>query len=67
MEYLTEIQRLDQVLQLVEAVKNPEGLKAKIEELTAQASEPNLWDEPEKAQEITSKLSRVHVLKTFKH
>ncbi|QPK93954.1 peptide chain release factor 2 [Actinomyces sp. zg-332] len=59
MEYLFEIQRLEQVLKSIEAVKDPEDLKAKVKELTVQAAEPTLWDNPEKAQEVTSKLSRV--------
>lgn len=59
MEYISEIQRLTQVLESIEAVNDPNELKAKIDELTVQAAEPNLWDDPEKAQIVTSKLSHV--------
>jgi len=42
-----------------------EGKKAEIVELAKQASEPGLWDDPDRAREITSRLSRSEA--TIKH
>jgi peptide chain release factor 2 len=36
-----------------------EGKRAQAEELERQASDPSLWDDPQRAQQITSKLSRL--------
>jgi peptide chain release factor 2 len=41
----------------IEAVLDPEALKAEIEKLSEQASAPNLWDDTDAAQKITSALS----------
>ena len=40
-------------------VTNPDELKATIARLTEESSAPDLWDDPDKAQEVTSKLSHV--------
>lgn len=36
---------------------NPEGLAARVADLSEQAAAPDLWDDPESAQQITSQLS----------
>lgn len=59
LEYSTEIRRLKQILESVEAVKNPAEIQAKIQELSQQASDPALWDDPQVAQSVTSKLSHL--------
>jgi peptide chain release factor 2 len=40
------------------AVLDPSGLRASIESLSAEASEPGLWDDQEKAQRVTTALSQ---------
>ena len=58
-EWEAEVQELDGVLKSIEAVLNLPKLEKEAEELELEASAPNLWDDPEKAQVVTSKLSRV--------
>jgi peptide chain release factor 2 len=41
----------------IRAVVDMEKLRADIDDLSAQAGEPNLWDDTEKAQQVTSALS----------
>lgn len=56
-EYQAEIDSLRKTFQQISAVTNPEELKASIAQLTEESSAPDLWDDPEKAQAVTSKLS----------
>ncbi len=56
-EYQAEIDSLRKTFQQISAVTNPEELKASIARLTEESSAPNLWDDPETAQAVTSKLS----------
>ena len=58
-EYLEEVSALRQTLTAIEQVLNLPKLEADFKALEAEASAPNLWDEPEKAQVITGKLARV--------
>jgi peptide chain release factor 2 len=58
-EWEAEVAELDGVLKSIESVLNLPKLEKEAVELEAEASAPNLWDDPEKAQVITSKLSRV--------
>nr|WP_221286969.1 peptide chain release factor 2 [Cellulomonas hominis] len=44
-------------LQSIQAVSDPTALRAKIADLSEQASAPDLWDDPESAQKVTSALS----------
>ncbi len=41
----------------IRAVLNPEALEARIAELSERASAPDLWDDPDAAQSVTSQLS----------
>ncbi|KAB1643517.1 peptide chain release factor 2 [Gulosibacter chungangensis] len=41
----------------ISQVLDPDGLEASIAELEQQASQPDLWDDPESAQKVTSALS----------
>lgn len=50
---------LDRTLQSIEAVLDPAAKKAEIAELAEQAGAPDLWDDQENAQAVTSKLSRL--------
>lgn len=56
-DFPTEIKALRSTLESIESVSDPEALRARIEELSAKASAPDLWDDPEKAQQVTSALS----------
>jgi peptide chain release factor 2 len=57
-EYQVEIDKIDITLKSIEQVLNLPKLKEAVAELEQQASAPNLWDDPQAAQVITSKLSR---------
>lgn len=57
-EFSAEIADLRHTYVSVEAVSDPEQLRADITDLEAQASVPNLWDDPSVGQKITSALSR---------
>ena len=57
-EYAEEIAKINVTLQSIEQVLNLPKLIETAADLAAQASVPNLWDDPEKAQVVTSKLSR---------
>ena len=56
-DFVTEIHDLRATLDTIRSVSAPTVLKAKIADLSAQASVPDLWDDPERAQQITSALS----------
>jgi peptide chain release factor 2 len=56
-DFPTEIKALRSTLESIESVSDPEALRARIEELSEKASAPDLWDDPEKAQQVTSALS----------
>ena len=58
-EYLQEVKALDSTLVSIEKVLDLPKLKADAISLEAEASAPDLWNDPEKAQVVTSKLSRV--------
>nr|WP_300144102.1 peptide chain release factor 2 [Propionicimonas sp.] len=50
---------LDRTLTSIEAVLDPAGKRAEIAELQEQAAAPDLWDDQENAQRVTSRLSRL--------
>lgn len=56
-EFATEIPHLRATLKTITTVTNPERLEEKIEELSVQATAPDLWDDPAAAQKVTSALS----------
>jgi peptide chain release factor 2 len=58
-EYNLEITEIGATLTSIEKVLDLPKLEAEAVELEAAAGVPNLWDDPEKAQAVTSKLSRV--------
>lgn len=51
------IASLRSTMQNVMSVADPEGLRRSIADLSAQAAVPNLWDDPDAAQQVTSALS----------
>jgi len=52
-----DLKELSDTLASVEAVTDLDGLRAQIGDLEQQAARPDLWDDPESAQKITSQLS----------
>jgi peptide chain release factor 2 len=54
---LADIAALDTTLTTVERVLDVDGLRARIEKLEQDASDPNLWDDQTHAQKVTSDLS----------
>lgn len=56
-DFQTEIASLRRVLDQIEAVTNIPALKDQIAALTEESAKPDLWDDPEKAQDVTSRLS----------
>jgi peptide chain release factor 2 len=52
-----ELKDLSATLGSVEAVMDLDALRAEIATLEEQAARPNLWDDPESAQQVTSRLS----------
>jgi peptide chain release factor 2 len=61
-DYLLEVKAFDATLVSIEKVLDLPKLHAESMSLEAEASAPNLWDDPETAQEITSRLSRVQAV-----
>ena len=58
-DYAHEISELSATLTSIEQVLDIPKLQREFAELEKEASAPNLWDDPAKAQVVTSKLSRV--------
>ncbi|USR78951.1 peptide chain release factor 2 [Arcanobacterium pinnipediorum] len=56
-DYLAEIEELRQSFSQIEAVTDVTALEAQIADLTEKSGAPDLWDNPEQAQAVTSKLS----------
>ncbi|MFZ5851048.1 MAG: peptide chain release factor 2 [Actinomycetota bacterium] len=56
-DFTEELKRLDATLTSVETVLDPGRLRAEIADLAAQASAPDLWDDPDRAQRLTSRLA----------
>ncbi len=59
-DFTQEIKDLRATMDSVRGVTDLEALGARISELEAQASAPDLWDDPDKAQVVTSALSRAN-------
>ena len=56
-DHQAEIEALRKLFQQISSVSNPEGLRKRIAELTEASAAPDLWDDQDKAQSVTSKLS----------
>ena len=56
-DFSTEIQHLRSTYRAISAVTDPDALRAQIAELSEEAAAPDLWDDPDRAQEVTSRLS----------
>ena len=58
-DFSADIAALDRALSSIEAVLDPEKLRQEIAELQDAVSAPDLWDDVESAQRVTSRLSAV--------
>ncbi len=56
-DFSAEIKDLRSIYASIIAVSDLEGIKCALEDLSQQASAPELWDDPEHAQRVTSALS----------
>jgi len=56
-DFSAEIKDLRSIYASIVAVSDLEGIKCALEDLSQQASAPELWDDPEYAQRVTSALS----------
>ena len=56
-DFPAELAALRSTFEQIEAVSNPDAIRARVAELEAKASVPNLWDDQENAQAVTSALS----------
>ncbi len=54
-----ELKELDQTLQSIESVLDLDKLRRELAELNEQAAAPDLWNDQERAQQVTSRLSNV--------
>jgi peptide chain release factor 2 len=58
-DFVVALGSLDKVLTSIESVIDPNRLRAEVAELEREVSVPDLWDDPEHAQRVTSRLSSV--------
>ncbi len=56
-DFPAEIAAARATFEQIEAVSNPDALRARVAKLEAEASAPNLWDDQDNAQAVTSALS----------
>ncbi|MGO1974123.1 MAG: peptide chain release factor 2 [Propionibacteriaceae bacterium] len=56
-DYSSSLAELDQHLASIEAVVNPDALKSEIAGLETEVAAPDLWDDQDNAQRVTSRLS----------
>ena len=63
-DFAVEIAELSKTLSSIEAVLDLKKLREQASILEAKAGEPDLWNDPENAQKVTSELSRVQTLIT---
>jgi peptide chain release factor 2 len=54
-----QLKELDQTLRSIEAVLDPEQMRRKLADLNEQVAVPDLWDDQEYAQKVTSRLSHL--------
>jgi peptide chain release factor 2 len=58
LDVAAELKALDSTLESIEAVMDLPALRAEVDDLSEQAGQPDLWNDQERAQEVTSRLSR---------
>ncbi|HEY5335268.1 MAG TPA: peptide chain release factor 2 [Mycobacteriales bacterium] len=52
-----QVKELDATLVGIAQVLDPDRLRSELDELELQAAEPGLWDDPERAQQVTGKMA----------
>jgi len=57
-DFPAEISALRATFAQIEAVSNPEAIRARVADLSQQATAPDLWDDQDNAQAVTSSLSQ---------
>ena len=57
-EWPAEIRALRSTLETIIAVSDPESLRARVADLSVQASAQDLWDDPDSAQKVTTELAQ---------
>jgi len=57
-EWPVEIRALRSTLETITAVSDPESLRARVADLSVQASAQDLWDDPDSAQKVTTELAQ---------
>ena len=58
-DFAVALTSLDKILASIEAVVDPEKLRSEVSQLEGEVAAPDLWDNPENAQRVTSRLSAV--------
>jgi peptide chain release factor 2 len=58
-DFAAELKELSSTLSSIEAVLDLDALRREVAELEEQAGRPDLWDDPDRAQRVTSRLSYV--------
>jgi peptide chain release factor 2 len=56
-DFIASLSALDKALTSIETVLDPEGKRAEIAELQIEVAAPDLWNDPDNAQRVTSRLS----------
>lgn len=56
-DFSAELSAARSTFSSISAVMNPEAIAARVADLSEQAAAPDLWDNPESAQQVTSQLS----------
>jgi len=59
-DFASELKDLRTTMESVRQVTDLDRLKSQIADLSEKSAAPDLWDDPEKAQEVTSSLSRLN-------
>ena len=59
-DFQTEISELDRSMTSIEVVVDPEKKRAEIADLSQAVAAPDLWDDPDNAQKVTSRLSALN-------
>jgi peptide chain release factor 2 len=58
LDVAAELKNLASTLEGIEAVMDVPALRAEVDDLSEQAGQPDLWNDQDRAQEVTSRLSR---------
>ena len=56
-DFAAALASLDKVLTSIESVIDPDKLRAEVAQLQIEVAAPDLWDDPDNAQRVTSRLS----------